>query len=99
MRSSWKIASLDNAFYRKSFLIKLNKLDAMKLWSKGTRIFSNLLEKSLNVYNGSKFIVLPVKKEMLGTFIGSYVLTKRITSDIHSKSKKNKKGRMKKKKK
>jgi ribosomal protein S19 len=55
------------------------------------------LEKNLNVYNGSKFIVLAVKKEMLNTFVGSYILTKRITSDIHSKSKKNKKGRRKKK--
>lgn len=69
------------------------------MWIKGTRIFSNLLEKNLLIYNGLKFVELSVKKEMLGFFLGSFVLTKRMTSDIHSKTRKNKKGRQKKKKK
>jgi ribosomal protein S19 len=57
------------------------------------------LEKDLQVYNGVKFIGVPVKPEMLGFFIGSFVLSKRITSDIHHKTKRNKRGRQKKKKK
>jgi ribosomal protein S19 len=64
---------------------------------KGTRIFSDFLEKDITVYNGLKHVTLNIRREMLSTFVGSYVLTKRITSDIHSKTKKNKKGRMKKK--
>lgn len=98
MRSSWKILVFDAPFYRKSYLSKIAKLNAMKIWTKGTRIFSNLLEKNINVYNGSRFIELSTKKSMLGSFIGNYILTKRITSDIHRKSKKNKKGRKKAKK-
>jgi len=58
-----------------------------------------LLEKNVHVYNGTKFVDLVVKKEMLGSFFGSFVLTKRITSDIHSKTKRNKRGRQKKTKK
>jgi ribosomal protein S19 len=57
-----------------------------------------LLEKKLQVYNGTKFVEINVSKEMLGRAIGGFVLTKRITSDIHSKTHKNKKGRRKKKK-
>jgi ribosomal protein S19 len=52
----------------------------------------------LQLYNGGKFVDVVVKKEMLGFFLGSFVLTKRITSVIHSKTRKNKKGRRKKKK-
>jgi len=58
-----------------------------------------LSEKNLQVYNGMKFVEILVRREMLGRQIGNFVLCKRITSDIHSKTRKNKKGRMKKKKK
>ncbi len=50
------------------------------------------------MYNGTKFASVAVKKEMLGFFVGSFVLTKRITADIHHKTKRNKRGRQKKKK-
>lgn len=51
-------------------------------------------DKQLNMYNGTKFVELFVKKEMVGHFAGSFTLTKRITADIHSKTKKNKRGRL-----
>jgi len=76
----------------------IKKLNTKKVWAKGTRLFSDLLEKTLQVYNGCKFVDVPVKKEMLGTYMGSYVLCKRITADIHSKTRRNKRGRQKKKK-
>ncbi len=99
MRSSWKLKALSLSLFRKKSIQRIESLETPKFWTKGTRIFSDFLEKNIVVYNGSKFVDLTVKREMLGGFIGSYVLTKRITADIHSKSKKNKKGRMKKKKK
>jgi ribosomal protein S19 len=79
-------------------LLKVSSKDAIKLWSKGTRLFSDLLGKNLQVYNGVKFVDLSVKNEMWGFFIGHFILTKRITSDIHSKTRRNKRGRRKKKK-
>lgn len=99
MRSSWKLKPVEFAFQRSSKIENVDKVREIKLWSKGTRIFSDLLERDLQVYNGLKFINVQVKMEMLGFFIGSFVLSKRITSDIHHKTKRNKRGRQKKKKK
>jgi len=99
MRSSWKLLSVEFPFQRAKKSYELEKKASLTLWSKGTRLFSNLLEKELHTYNGSKFTSVVVKKEMLGLFLGSFVLTKRITSDIHHKTKRNKRGRQKKKKK
>ena len=62
-------------------------------------LFSDLLEKKIHMYNGVKFVELVTKREMLGNSIGNFILTKRITSDIHNKTKRNKKGRLNKHKK
>jgi ribosomal protein S19 len=99
MKSIWKLKPVELPFFRKRFTRRLAASTGnLKLWTKGTRIFSDLLEKTLQLYNGGKFVELSVKKEMLNFFLGSFVLTKRITSVIHSKTRKNKKGRRKKKK-
>lgn len=99
MRSSWKLAPIESVFLRSTELNVGNNRNALKFWAKGTRIFSDLLEKNLQVYTGMKFVDVLVRKEMWGRQIGNFVLCKRITADIHSKTRKNKKGRMKKKKK
>lgn len=99
MRSNWKLKPVEFAFQRSLKLTRALENNGLRLWAKGTRIFSDLLEKELQVYNGVKFVGVPVKPEMLGAFIGSYVLSKRITADIHHKTKRNKRGRQKKKKK
>jgi len=77
----------------------LHEPQSTKLWVKGTRIFSDLLDKDYQVYNGVKFVDVALRKESINSFLGSFVLTKRITAVIHSKTRKNKKGRRKKKKK
>lgn len=97
MRSSRKIKPVDYFFLRRSYDAKL-QINNLRLWRKGTRVFPALLEKNLSVYNGNKFIDLAMRGEILGSFLGSLVLTKRITAAIHSKTRKNKKGRRKKKK-
>lgn len=79
---------------RQSFLSQLNNNAKIKIWSKGFLLFSDLSDKKLNIYNGGKLVEVEVKKEMVGQFLGNFVLTKRITSDIHNKTKKNKRGRL-----
>lgn len=99
MRSSWKLKPVELPFFRERFISRISAdTNTQKLWTKGTRIFSDLLEKTIQIYNGGKFVEVAVKKEMISLFLGSFVLTKRITSAIHSKTRKNKKGRRKKKK-
>ena len=99
MRSSWKLLPLEASSTRYAFIPKLSSNVDLKTWAKGTKIFSDLLEKKLQIYNGVKFIELAAKREMLGASLGGFVLTKRITADIHNKTKKNKKGRLNKHKK
>jgi len=97
VRSSWKLYPVELPFFRKKFFFSLTDANK-KIWLKGTRVFSDLLDKKINIYNGAKFAELTVSKEMFGKFLGSFILSKRITSAIHSKTKRNKKGRRKKKK-
>lgn len=99
MRSSWKLLPLEFSLARLAFSKKLNAKNEIKTWAKGTKLFSDLLEKKIDVYNGCKFVELSVKREMLSHSLGCFALTKRITSDIHNKTKKNKKGRLNKHKK
>lgn len=99
MRSSWKLSPLEASSTRYAFLTKLQSAAELKTWAKGTKIFSDLLEKKIHVYNGVKFVEVVLKREMTGASFGSFVLTKRITADIHTKTKKNKKGRLNKHKK
>lgn len=94
MRSSWKLIPIESSTLRLSFISNLHHKQEIRTWAKGTRVFSDLLEKNLHIYNGVKFVDFITKKEMLGSSLGSFVLTKRITSDIHHKTKKNKKGRL-----
>lgn len=78
---------------------RLSRLSAMKFRVKGIRLFRLFSDKRVFVYNGCKLIEVFVRPEMVGSFLGSYVFTKVGTSAIHSKTKRNKRGRMKKKKK
>lgn len=100
MRSSWKLSVFEHFSMRDSFLVKVRSanLTDMKMFSKKTVLFSELLSKKLSVYNGLKYVSIFLKNEMLGASLGSFILTKRITSSIHSKTKRNRKGKMKKKK-
>jgi len=99
MRSVWKLSPIKPPFFRDSFLNKLESQHYTKVWAKGIRVFSDLSEKNLQIYNGNKFIDLPIRSEMSGQFLGSFVLCKKITASIHSKTKKNKRGRLNKHKK
>lgn len=99
MRSSWKLIPTELPILRHSIFSKLEQEEGVKLWLKGFRLFSDLSDKKIFAYNGGKFVEITVKKDMSGNFLGCFVLTKRITADIHSKTKRNKKGRLNKHKK
>lgn len=71
--------------------IFINKPSKIKLWNKQFKIMDYFLNVNLSVYNGLKFIEFEVKKEMLGSTVGTYILTRRITSEIHLKKKIKKK--------
>lgn len=47
-------------------------------------ISRDCLESLFKVYNGKKFQTIPVKRNMLGSVLGQFVLTKRITRLIHA---------------
>lgn len=95
MRSAWKSLTLKFACRRISFLNRLKRLDAMKIRIKGMRLFRLFNDKTVHVYNGSRFVEVFVRREMLRSFLGSFVSTKLGTSKIHNKSYRNKRGRMK----
>lgn len=99
MRSSWKTLPVEASVARFNFIAKLNKNGEIKTWAKGLTVFSDLLEKRIKIYNGTKFVEFLGKREMCDKFVGCFTLTKRITADIHNKTKKNKKGRLNKHKK
>ena len=92
MRSNWKFVYINSFFFRKSFILKLaDKTKNITLWNKRMFIARNCLESLLKVYNGRKFQTIVVKKNMIVSVLGQFVLTKRITSKIHSKSDNKKK--------
>lgn len=90
MRSTWKVFTSSKFIYRNSFQKKIQTNEFLKLWVKNSKIFLDLLGKKINIYNGTKFISLTVKKEMWGKVLGEFILTKRISSDIHFKKSKSK---------
>ena len=95
MRSVWKPLTLKFACRRHAFLMRLKRLDAMKIRVKGVRLFKLFNDKTVYVYNGCRFVEVFIRREMLKSFLGSFVSTKLGTSKIHSKTHRNKRGRMK----
>lgn len=99
MRSCWKPNVFKKVLSRKSFLDRLQCNDAMRIYPKGMRMPKIFSDKTVWVYNGKRFIELFIRSEILGNFLGSFVSTKLGTAEIHKKTKKNKRGRVNKKKK
>lgn len=73
----------------------MSKMQSQKhkfyLWQKSSKISLGLLDKTFYVYNGLKFISVPITREFVGRSFGEFCFTKRITGDIHTKNKKSKK--------
>lgn len=97
MKSSWKLIIPHTKFFKKKNCEKLTlaqelssdiyiKQKPILFWNKQTLICKKMLNLNLNVYCGNKFLEVAVRESMLGKHIGSYVLTKRITGEIHFKN-------------
>jgi len=57
---------------------KIKKNEKIKLWNKNTIISQDLVGKTLEIYNGIKFVPLLIKIEMIDFKIGSFIRTKKI---------------------
>lgn len=74
-------------------------MHSMRLRHKRLNIMLFMKEKNLRVYCGNKFLPVYIKPEMRGLKLGSFVFTKRITSEIHKKELRGRKVNVLKKKK
>lgn len=71
----------------------------MRMRQKRTPILFFFEEKNFRVYCGNKFLPIFMRPDMRGSKLGSFVMTKRITSEIHKKEVKGRKANLLKKKK
>jgi len=90
--SNEDFANLLNSRKRRS-LLRLNRHDSKKLLekvdsgksklrthSRTTVITPKLVGKTIEVYNGQKFIPITITEEMLGFYLGEFSQTRRIAS-------------------
>jgi len=90
--SNEDFANLLNSRKRRS-LLRLNRNDSKKLLqkvdsgksklrthSRTTVITPKLVGKTIEVYNGQKFIPITITEEMLGFYLGEFSQTRRIAS-------------------
>jgi len=86
----------NRSFCRNNFMKKLQSpKHKFFLWQKSSKISLGMLDKTFYVYNGSKFVSVPVAREFVGRAFGEFCFTKKITGDIHTKNKKAKKKKVK----
>lgn len=62
-----------------------------KVWFKNIVISKEDIGKEVEIYNGNKFFNVLLEEKMIGTVLGSYILTKKIGNNIHKKKVKGKK--------
>lgn len=92
MRSVWKGSFVQPTIYK---MLNNNNNSDKKLktlvCNRNTTILSVFIGKTLSIYNGKKYMPLPVKSNMVGFKAGSFVFTKRTGTRIHvNKTKKRK---------
>ena len=71
-RSHWKMPYIYNIF---AHIVNNNK-KVFKIHDRKSVIPYTLLSKTLNIYNGRKYIPVVIKKEMIGHKIGEFSITK-----------------------
>jgi ribosomal protein S19 len=79
-----KYNNLDfNFFYKQN----INNKKIYNIKNKNTLITPEYLNCTLNVYSGNIFKKLSINTAMLNYILGSFILTKRKSSEIHKKKK------------
>jgi ribosomal protein S19 len=82
MRSKWKGMFVNRFFFKSNSVIK------NVVWSRNSVILPILLGQRVSIYNGRSRISVLIRKPMLSYKIGSFVLTKKLGSQIHQRLKK-----------
>jgi len=82
MRSKWKA---------KIFVYNIKHLRTAIFYKKANYIIPQLIGKRINIYNGKKPFSIIVRKNMVGSRLGEFIVTKRLGRLIHTKQKKRKK--------
>lgn len=84
-RSLWKgpfvKTSILNQIYKKN---NGGYYNFIKIWCKNSVIFPCFVGCTFEVYNGKKFILMVVQKNMVGFKLGEFILTRKLTK--HKKS-------------
>lgn len=88
MRTIWKGPFIDlNVLKKVDFLFKSRlKKKSLKIWSRRSIIFPSFVGLNFSVSDGKKFVMLNIKKEMIGHKFGEFVLTKKRV--VHKRKKK-----------
>jgi small subunit ribosomal protein S19 len=73
-RSAWKGPFLDFEFFEKS--TKVSPRKTLKTRSRNSIVLPYLIGKTVQVYNGKKYILFKVTEEMVGFKLGEFVLTR-----------------------
>lgn len=62
--------------YRRNFLVRIKSGSKKKMffWQKASRLSFSMLDRTFYVYNGRRFVSVPVVAESVGKAIGSFVL-------------------------
>lgn len=100
MRSSWKFVYVTPNLFRKIFKkkLKLSKhiedKKPVPIWNKRSFIPSFCSEGWFRIYSGKRFVWKRIKRNLIGSFIGQFILTKKITCKIHGDADKLKKSKV-----
>ena len=65
---------------QKIFLKRLSEKDTLKTHCRDMIVLPSMVEKTILVHNGKEFIAVRVTREMLGHYLGEFVLTRRKVS-------------------
>ncbi|WP_433927918.1 30S ribosomal protein S19 [Candidatus Carsonella ruddii] len=75
-------------FLNKSLFLKFSK-NNVKTWSRSSTIIPDMIDNTILVHNGKKFIKIYINENMIGHKLGEFSLTRNFKS--HTKKIKNKK--------
>lgn len=80
-RSLWKGPFIKTTLLKQVYNQQKNKVSfqSIKVWSRNSVIFPSFVGIVFEVYNGKKFLVVLVKKSMVGLKFGEFVLTRKLT--------------------
>lgn len=88
-RSTWKPPVIDVSL-SKNFILsnQSNKNLKLKALRKNFKVTPFLINQSVEVHNGHKYVNLEIKPEMIGYTLGEFVFTKKTVIHKTKKSKK-----------